>query len=211
MALFISVEGGDGSGKSTQLENIKKYLESKGIDYVFTREPGGTEIGEKIRSVILDPENKEMTDLAEALLYAASRAQHVEEKIIPALESGKFVLCDRFVDSSIAYQGYGRMLGDVVWEINAPAVKAHMPDITFFLNISPDTAMSRISQRGHDRLEQEAINFHERVYEGYLALIEEDKKSGRNRIVDIDANRDRELVWEDIKRVLDEKLSECAI
>ena len=206
MALFISVEGGDGSGKSTQLENIKQYLDSLGIDFIFTREPGGTAIGEKIRQVILDPENKEMTDLAEALLYAASRAQHVGEIIIPALESGKCVLCDMFVDSSIAYQGYGRMLGDVVKEINAPAIMNRMPDITFFLNIRPDIAMSRISKRGHDRLEQEAINFHERVYEGYLALIEEDKKSGANRIVDIDADRDPELVWVDIKSALEAKL-----
>ena len=204
--MFISVEGGDGSGKSTQLNNIKNYLEERGFEYIFTREPGGTEIGEKIREIILDPENTAMTDMAEALLYAASRAQHVREKILPAIEEGKVVVCDRFVDSSLAYQAAGRDLGDVVWQVNAPAVDGCMPDITIFLNISPDIAMGRISGRGMDRLEKEALDFHHKVYEGYLKLIEEDEKSGKRRIKNVDANRDPELVWQDIKEILDEKL-----
>ena len=204
--MFISVEGGDGSGKSTQLNNIKNYLEERGFEYIFTREPGGTEIGEKIREIILEPENTAMTDMAEALLYAASRAQHVREKILPAIEEGKVVVCDRFVDSSLAYQAAGRDLGDVVWQVNAPAVDGCMPDITIFLNISPDIAMGRISGRGMDRLEKEALDFHHKVYEGYLKLIEEDEKSGKRRIKNVDANRDPELVWQDIKEILDEKL-----
>ena len=202
--LFISVEGGDGSGKSTQLGYIKGYLEEKGISNIFTREPGGTEISEKIRDIILDPDNTEMADITEALLFAASRGQHVAEKIKPALEKGITVVCDRFVDSSIAYQGYGRGLGDVVRIVNEPAVSGCMPDVTFFLDITPEDAMARISKRGHDRLEREALELHERIYEGYQKLIENDRD---NRIVRIDANRAPEEVWEDIKAVLEERLA----
>ena len=201
---FISVEGGDGSGKSTQLLKIKEYLNKKGQAYIFTREPGGTSISEKIRDIILDPANTEMTDLTEALLYAASRAQHIDEVILPALKEGKVVISDRFVDSSLAYQGYARNLGDTVWEINSPAVSKCMPDITFFLDVSPEEAMGRIASRGHDRLEKEEMNFHQKVYDGYQKLIEKDKASGENRIHSIKANRDPEEVWKDIEKILDE-------
>ncbi len=201
--LFISVEGGDGSGKTTQLKNIKNYLDEKGIKNIFTREPGGTEISEKIRGIILDPENAEMADITEALLFAASRAQHVAEKIRPALENGITVLCDRFVDSSIAYQGYGRGLGEVVKEINSPAVNGCMPDVTIFLDITPEDAMARIAERGHDRLEREALELHKRIYEGYRKIIESDKM---NRIVSVDASKSPEGVWEEIKGILDEWL-----
>ena len=200
--LFISVEGGDGSGKSTQLENIKNYLNEKGIEYIFTREPGGTDIGEKIRNIILDPENTEMASITEALLFAASRAQHVAEKIKPSLEKGITVVSDRFVDSSLAYQGYGRNLGEVVKAINDPAVDGCMPDITFFLDISPRDAMDRISRRDLDRLEREAIELHQRFYDGFKKIIEEDKKG---RIIAVDARQDRDKVWEEIKKALDEK------
>ena len=201
---FISVEGGDGSGKSTQLLKIKEYLNKKGQAYIFTREPGGTSISEKIRDIILDPANTEMTDLTEALLYAASRAQHIDEVILPALKEGKVVISDRFVDSSLAYQGYARNLGDTVWEINSPAVSKCMPDITFFLDVSPEEAMERIASRGHDRLEKEEMNFHQKVYEGYQKLIEKDKALEENRIYSIKANRDPEEVWKDIEKILDE-------
>lgn len=206
--LFISVEGGDGSGKSTQLENIKRYFEEKNIEYVFTREPGGTSIGEEIRDILLDPKNEEMADITEAMLYAASRAQHVAEVIAPALAEGKTVICDRFVDSSIAYQGIGRGLGEAVKVINDYAIGKYLPDVTFFLDISPEDAMSRIADRGHDRLEKEATDFHQRVYEGYKKLIEEDNKSGLMRMFGIDANKEPEKVWQDIKAVLDNKLQE---
>ena len=200
---FISVEGGDGSGKSTQIKKIEAYLREKGLDYILTREPGGTPVAEKIRELILDPANKAMTGRAEMLLYAASRAQHVEEKILPALAEGKVVLSDRFTDSSIAYQAYGRGLGDMVAEVNRIATGGKVPDLTIFLNISPAAGMARKNkQDGHelDRLELEQAAFHEKVYEGYLALARE---SG-GRIADIDADRPAETVFADIKARLDQ-------
>ena len=200
---FISVEGGDGSGKSTQIKKIETYLQEKGLDYILTREPGGTPVAEKIRELILDPANKALTGRAEMLLYAASRAQHVEEKILPALEAGKVVLSDRFTDSSIAYQAYGRGLGNVVAEVNRIATGGKEPDLTIFLNITPAAGMARKNnQDGHvlDRLELEKAAFHETVYEGYLALARE---SG-GRIADIDADRPAEEVFADIKARLDQ-------
>ena len=201
--LFISVEGGDGSGKSTQLENIKNYLSENGIEYIFTREPGGTEISEKIRSIILDPDNTEMADLTEAFLFAASRAQHVREKILPALEKGITVVCDRFVDSSLAYQGYGRELGDVVKVINDYAVDGCYPDITFFLDIRPEDAMARIGERGLDRLEREDFSLHQRIYEGYKKLISEDETG---RMVPVDASGTPEEVWNNIREKIEKVL-----
>ena len=200
---FISVEGGDGSGKSTQIRNIEAYLQEKGLDYILTREPGGTPVAEKIRELILDPANKALTGRAEMLLYAASRAQHVEEKILPALAEGKVVLSDRFTDSSIAYQAYGRGLGDMVAEVNRIATGGKEPDLTIFLNITPAAGMARKNnQDGHvlDRLELEKAAFHETVYKGYLALARE---SG-GRIADIDADRPAEEVFADIKKRLDQ-------
>ena len=200
---FISVEGGDGSGKSTQIKKIETYLQEKGLDYILTREPGGTPVAEKIRELILDPANKALTGRAEMLLYAASRAQHVEEKILPALAEGKVVLSDRFTDSSIAYQAYGRGLGDMVAEVNRIAPGGKEPDLTIFLNITPAAGMARKNnQDGHvlDRLELEKAAFHETVYEGYLALARE---SG-GRIADIDADRPTEEVFADIKKRLDQ-------
>ena len=200
---FISVEGGDGSGKSTQIKKIETYLQENGLDYILTREPGGTSVAEKIRELILDPANKALTGRAEMLLYAASRAQHVEEKILPALAEGKVVLSDRFTDSSIAYQAYGRGLGDMVAEVNRIATGGKEPDLTIFLNITPAAGMARKNnQDGHvlDRLELEKAAFHETVYEGYLALARE---SG-GRIADIDADRPADEVFADIKKRLDQ-------
>ena len=135
--LFITVEGGDGSGKTTQLAFIKEYLTEKGEDVLFTREPGGTALGEKIRSVILDPANKEMVPMTESLLYAASRAQLVSEVIRPALAAGRTVVCDRYVDSSIAYQGYARGLGESVTTINGYAIGDCIPDATILIKVDP--------------------------------------------------------------------------
>jgi dTMP kinase len=199
---FISVEGGDGSGKSTQIRKIEAYLQEKGLDYILTREPGGTPVAEKIRELILDPANKALTGRAEMLLYAASRAQHVEEKILPALAEGKVVLSDRFTDSSIAYQAYGRGLGDMVAEVNRIATGGKEPDLTIFLNITPARGMARKNkQDGHelDRLELEKAAFHETVYEGYLALARENNE----RIANIDADRPIEEVFADIRERLD--------
>ncbi|MFA7659826.1 MAG: dTMP kinase [Anaerovoracaceae bacterium] len=168
--LFITFEGPDGAGKTTQINRLTDYLVSMGMDTVLTREPGGTRIGEKIREIILDPQHQEMDHLTEALLYASSRAQHVAEKIRPALDEGKTVICDRFMDSSIAYQGYGRKLGEKVRIINEIAVEGLTPDLTILLLVDPDEGKKRISNGFLDRLELEAIHYHRDVYEGYLAL-----------------------------------------
>lgn len=204
--IFISVEGGDGSGKSTQLANIREYLEGRGIDALFIREPGGTSIGEKIRDILLDPANSEMCAMTEALLYAASRAQIVSEVIKPALASGKLVICDRFVDSSIAYQAYGRQMGDAIWDINKYAVDFAMPDYTFFLDINPHIALDRIDSRGEnkDRMELQEDSFRMRVHNGYLALMEDE--ANRDRIIRIDASKGIETVKTDIIDKLEEIL-----
>ena len=151
---FITFEGGDGSGKSTQISILKESLIEKGYDVILTREPGGTDISEKIRELILDPENGEMEDITEAYLYAAARAQLVRQLIKPALEEGKVVICDRFVDSSIAYQGFGRGLGDAVGVINTYAVDDCMPDLTILLKLDPERGSSRIAGREHDSTHQ---------------------------------------------------------
>ena len=141
--IFISFEGADASGKSTQIRLLREWLESKGIEPLVTREPGGTAIGEKIRAILLDRENGEMLPLTEALLYAASRAQHVGQVIRPALKEGRVVITDRFVDSSIAYQGYGRGLGEVAEIINTPAVDGVLPDLTILLVVDPEDMRRR--------------------------------------------------------------------
>lgn len=202
--LFITVEGTDGTGKTTQLEHMREYFISKGKDVLFTREPGGTPISEKIRAVILDKKNKEMDDMTETLLYAASRAQHIAQIIKPALEHGKIVICDRFVDSSIAYQGYGRGLGESVSLINSYAIGDWIPDVTFLLKMEPSGGRNRIAHESKDRLEIEGADFYDRVYEGYLAL----EKKFPERIVGIDAGRSIEAVWEDIRHHLDRILEE---
>lgn len=193
--LFITLEGMDGAGKSTQITAIKDFLEKQGQGVIVTREPGGTGISEKIREIILDRENREMEAMTEALLYAAARAQHVAQVIRPALEQGKHVVCDRFIDSSIAYQGYGRGLGDSVSIINAYAAAGCMPDITFFLRLEPDASKERLREAPLDRMELEAIEFHQRVFEGY----EELALQFPERIVTIDASGEIDVVREEIQ------------
>lgn len=192
--LFITMEGPDGSGKSTQIEAIRRFLEEKGERVIVTREPGGTQISEKIRALLLDRENVEMDPMAEALLYAASRAQLVAQIIKPALEDGTHVICDRFVDSSIAYQGFGRGLGDSVAVINAYAVNNCMPDVTFLMKLNPEIGKSRIKSSDQDRIEMEKIDFHNRVFAGYEAL----ETEYPDRIVGIDASRNIEEISDDI-------------
>ena len=169
--MFITFEGADGCGKSTQLRFLAEYLEQRGVDVVRTREPGGCPVAEKIRDIVLGIGN-EMDAVTEAMLYAAARAAHVRAVIKPALEAGRVVLCDRFVHSSLAYQGYGRELGvELVTQINAPAVDACMPDATVFINITPEKAFERMNEsKVHDRLESEDIAFHQRVYNGFTEL-----------------------------------------
>ena len=192
---FITFEGPDGCGKTTQIELVKEYLSSKGFDIVLTREPGGTPISEKIRAILLDPDNKEESGVTEALLYAASRAQHVAEKIKPALEEGKVVLCDRFMDSSLAYQAYARGLGEDVISINMFAIQGCSPDLTIFLDLDPEIGQKRQVERGKlDRLEQEGLSFQKKVYDGYQQLI----KKYPNRIKVVDADRDPDSISKDI-------------
>jgi len=192
---FISFEGGDGSGKSTQIKQLKQYFENRDYQVILTREPGGTDIGEKIRQMILDPSNEKMTSLTETLLYAASRAQHVEEVIKPAVAEGKIVICDRFVDSSIAYQGYARGLGECVCDINSYAVDGCMPDLTFLMKLSPQMGSKRIKNREKDRIELETEDFHMAVYRGY----EELEKKYPNRIIGIEAEGTVEDIADKIK------------
>ncbi len=194
--LFISFEGPDGSGKSTQARLFADHLKDRGFDVLFTREPGGTPISEKIRALILDPENMEMDARAEALLYAASRAQLVAQVIGPALAEGRSVVCDRYMDSSVAYQGYARGLGDGVRRINEFGSGGLLPDVTFFLDLDPAEGIKRAAaaKGGSDRMEQESISFHRAVYEGYLAICEAEPE----RFVRIDASRSLKQVSGDI-------------
>ena len=197
---FITFEGGDGSRKSTQISILKESLIEKGYDVILTREPGGTDISEKIRELILDPENGEMEDITEAYLYAAARAQLVRQLIKPALEEGKVVICDRFVDSSIAYQGFGRGLGDAVGVINTYAVDDCMPDLTILLKLDPERGSSRIAGREHDRIEQASDDFHRKVYEGYLKL----EEKYPDRILGVDASGTIQEIADEISRRVDE-------
>lgn len=173
---FITLEGGEGAGKTTIIEILKDKLTMMGYDVLTTREPGGIDISEKIRDIILDPLNTEMDARTEALLYAAARRQHLVERINPALEEGKIVLCDRFIDSSLAYQGYARGLEiDEVLMINQFAIKELMPSLTLFLNIEPKKGLERIDankDRERNRLDLEEMKFHELVYDGYHLLLE---------------------------------------
>lgn len=193
--LFITFEGSDGSGKTTQIEKLRTFILEKGYDAILTREPGGTPISEKIREIILDKNNMEMDYMTEALLYAASRAQHVAQVIKPALEAGRTVICDRFMDSSIVYQGYGRKLGDCVRIINEYAVRGCLPDITFFLKVDPEVAKLRIKAEEQDRLELEKLDYHKTVFQAY----EELENQYPERIIGIDAGRSIDEISEEIK------------
>ena len=170
--LFITFEGTDGSGKTTQIKLLEEYMLKKGCEVVLSREPGGTRISEIIRDLVLDPQNKEIVPLTEMILYAASRAQHVAEVIEPAVENGKIVICDRYVDSSYAYQGGGRGMDlKIIADVNRIAVNGTVPDVTFFLDIDPEISVRRrINSTGADRIEQEKLDFHRRVYDGYKKL-----------------------------------------
>ncbi|WP_425446835.1 dTMP kinase [Dethiothermospora halolimnae] len=199
--IFITMEGPDGSGKSTITKLLTNYLKEKGYNIVITREPGGTELSEIIRNVVLDTKNTNMSPVTEALLYAASRAQHVEEKILPALKKGKIVISERFVDSSLVYQGIARNIGiDKVKNINDFATQNIEPDLTLFFDIKPEDAFKRMARRGKkDRLEMESIDFHNEVYDGYIEL----SKKYPQRIKIIDATKDIEEVFQQVKNKID--------
>lgn len=196
--LFITFEGPDGSGKTTQIKSLASFLVDRGYDAVLTREPGGTPISEKIRDLLLDRNHQEMDNRTEALLYAASRAQHVAEVIQPALLASKTVICDRFVDSSIVYQGFGRNLGDAVRVINEFATGGITPDVTFFLKVDPKVGMERIATKAQDRLELETITYHQAVFKAY----EELECRYPERIIGIDAGKTIEEISEEIQRYI---------
>ncbi len=181
---FITFEGCEGSGKSTQLRLLKEYLQKNGIDAIFAREPGGTDIGEKIRAVILDKNNEKLSDSCEALLYASARAQLVDEVILPSIKQNKLIVLDRYIDSSFAYQAYARGLGfDFVEQINSYAIKNCLPSLTIFLNIDPERAFLRKGGVDTtDRVELAGLDFHKRVYGGYLELL--DKYPERIKAID---------------------------
>jgi dTMP kinase len=203
---FFTIEGIEGSGKTTAIRHIQQYLQEKGLDIVITREPGGIDIAEQIRSIILDPKNTKMDGVTEALLYAAARRQHLVEKVIPALEHGKIVICDRFVDSSLAYQGYARGLGlEQVLSINHFAIEQCMPELTFYFDIQPEIGLARINAskvREVNRLDMEKLEFHYAVREGYLELT----RKFPDRIVRIDADQPVVKVVSDVRAILDQKL-----
>lgn len=206
--LFITLEGGDGSGKSTQIRNIERYFTERGLVVTHTREPGGPRISEKLREILLDKENTEMEAVTEMLIYAASRAQHVRETVMPALERGEIVICDRFVDSSIAYQAYGRRLGGMVAEVNRYATDGLSPDLTIWLDIDPETGKARASgDKGPDRLDLETSDFHERVREGYKAISESEPERFRR----IDASGSIEEIRDKIYSCLEELCREKCI
>lgn len=200
---FITFEGCEGVGKSRQIKLLEEYLIKNGIKYYFTREPGGTEISEQIRAIILDGKNLAMTNECEALLYAAARVQLIKEEIEPRLNRGELVFCDRYVDSSLAYQGKARGLGyDFIKAINSYAFNGFMPDLTIFLNLSPEEAFKRKGGADSaDRVELSGMEFHRKVYEGYLELARENP----NRFSVIDASGTREQTSGKIIAALKEK------
>ena len=204
--LFIVFEGGDGSGKSTAINSIYDWFLENKIKCIKTREPGGIKIAEDIRQVILDKNNTAMDGRTEALLYAAARRQHLVEKVIPALEDGVIVLCDRFVDSSLAYQGYARGLGvDEVMSINKFAIDGYMPDISILFDIDPKIGLQRINNnddREINRLDLEKIDFHEKVRVGYGIIYSNNK----DRLIKINAEKSKEQIVAEIKDIIISKL-----
>jgi len=202
--LFITFEGPEGAGKSTVLARIVELLTEENIEVMATREPGGIEISEKIREVILNPDHTAMDEHTEALLYAAARSQHYFEKVEPALKQGKLVLCDRFIDSSLAYQGYARGLGiEEVLSINEFAIGKQMPDLTILFDLEPEVGLARIhahSDREVNRLDVESLAFHQKVRQGYREVV----KRYPNRIVVVNADQSIEQVIDEVWKILKE-------
>lgn len=203
---FITFEGPEGAGKTTVITALYDQLQATGKKVILTREPGGIRISEKIREIILNNDYQEMDSKTEALLYAAARRQHLVERVIPALEEGAIVLCDRFVDSSLAYQGYARGLGmDEVWAINAFAIGNTLPDLTIFFDVAPEIGLGRIAkneEREQNRLDKEQMSFHQLVYEGYQKVLKRYPK----RIVSVDASLSVEEVYKDVANIITNRL-----
>jgi dTMP kinase len=210
LSLFITFEGVEGSGKTTQIKRLKRHLTQKGIPCKVTREPGGCPIGEKIRKVLLNPNHREMVPLSELLLYEAARAQHVKEMIEPFLKKGGVVLCDRFNDATIAYQGYGRKLPlEWVQRLNRLSSHGIKPDVTFLLDCPSDVGLKRallrnrkLKREKEERFEREKVTFHHRVRRGYLSIAK--KEPHRVKVIDTRQGEDR--VFEKIRQIVDELL-----
>lgn len=203
--VFITLEGCEGAGKTTQIKRIEEYLNKNNISYISTREPGGIKISEKIRELILNKENTTMDERTEALLYAASRRQHLMEKVIPALKDGKVVICDRFIDSSLAYQGFARGIGvEEVLLINNFAIEGYMPDLTIYLDIDPELGLKRVKNRNEElnRLDLESLEFHNKVRHGYLKLLE----LYPNRIRKVSAEECEDKVFSSIKELIENSI-----
>jgi len=207
---FITFEGIEGSGKSTQIALLANYLTARGIRNVLTREPGGTLIGDQVRKILLDPANRSLDPAAELLLYAASRAQHLREIILPALANGMTVLCDRFSDATLAYQGYGRGLDiEMIRSLDRIVTTGMRPDLTILFDIEASRGIARARGRNNSlgleaeaRFENEALVFHERVRQGYLTLVAQEP----DRIRIVDASGTSEAVQEQVRKIVDERL-----
>ena len=206
MSLFITLEGPEGSGKTSAIKIVKEKLEKEGYQIVMTREPGGTPISEQIRNVILDKNNTAMDYRTEALLYAASRRQHLVEKVWPNVKEGKLVICDRYLDSSLAYQGYARGLGvEDILNVNMYATEGTFPNLTLLFDLEPEVGLARISansEREVNRLDLEKLDFHKKVYEGYKILVDRYPE----RIKSIDASKSVEEVSNSVLEVILSKL-----
>jgi len=205
--MFISFEGIEGSGKTTQIQRVCDHLRQKGHDVIVTREPGGSNIGRQIRSILLDSKNKGLNPLSELLLYMADRAQHLDEIVKPGLSSGKVVLCDRYYDATVAYQGYARGLDiDLITQLHGLAFADYKPELTFLLDLPPETGLGRAWRQIENgqrtgtetRFEEEALSFHGRVRDGYLALARREHR----RFKIIDASGPQERVEKEILAVL---------
>ncbi|MBS1957188.1 MAG: dTMP kinase [Cyanobacteria bacterium SZAS-4] len=200
---FVTLEGPEGAGKTTQLKQLSKQLDILGVEHIVTRDPGGTPLGRQIRRILLNPENP-VNPMTELLLYQADRAQHVGEVIMPALKEGKLVLCDRYTDSTMAYQGYARGIDfGVIEELNQVATGGLKPELTILFDLESSEGLSRLHPGGHDRLEREAIEFHHKVRDGYHQLAKKEPERWKT----IDASKPMTTVQTELRKVLSEQLS----
>ncbi len=195
---FLTLEGPEGAGKTTQVKLLSTKLDAIGIPHLITRDPGGTPLGKQIRRVLLTPGNP-VSPMAELLLYSADRAQHVDELIIPALKAGKLVICDRYTDSTVAYQGYGRNLDlELISQLNGMSTQGLKPELTILFDLESEKGLGRLHPGGHDRMEREAIEFHHRVRKGYLELVK--KEPERWQVVD--ASKALSAVQDELKQII---------
>ena len=196
--IFVTLEGPEGAGKTTQVKLLSKELTTMGVDHVITRDPGGTPLGKQIRRILLSTEYT-VAPLAELLLYQADRAQHVAEKILPALERGALVICDRYIDSTVAYQGYGRQLDmELINTLNGMSTQGLTPDLTILFDIESADGLSRLHPGGHDRMEKENIDFHLRVRDGYRKIADENP----DRFKALDASKALSVVQEEFRKIV---------